>query len=190
MRTRDAYIGVRPAFEGRYSREGTETGFDVVAVDREGKQVARAAVDYTIEHISYAYQWYVVDGRWRWQGISNKRVIEADQLDLKADAPVRLSKRLPWGQYRLTVTDRQRQHLDHHGLLCRLVRRRGQQRGTGAGYIARRRRQAELRAGRESAAAHRGAICRPGPGRDRHRPHARRPTLSPWRRAARMSRSR
>jgi alpha-2-macroglobulin len=107
LRTRDAYIGVRPAFEGRYSREGTETGFDVVAVDREGKQVARPAVDYTIEHISYAYQWYVVDGRWRWQGISNKRVIEANQLDLKADAPVRLSKRLPWGQYRLTVTDRQ-----------------------------------------------------------------------------------
>lgn len=107
LRTRDAYIGVRPAFGGRYSSEGSETGFDIVAVDSQGKQVARSAVDYTIEHITYAYQWYQVDGHWRWQGISNKRVIEANQLDLKADAPVRLAKRLPWGQYRLTVTDRQ-----------------------------------------------------------------------------------
>jgi hypothetical protein len=107
LRTRDTYIGVRPAFEGRYSSEGSDTAFDVVAVDSDGKQVARRAVDYTIEHITYAYQWYQVDGRWRWQGISNKRVIEANQVDLKADAPVRLAKRLSWGQYRLTLADRQ-----------------------------------------------------------------------------------
>ena len=40
MRTRDAYLGIRPTFEGRYSREGTETEFDIVAVDAGGKQVA------------------------------------------------------------------------------------------------------------------------------------------------------
>ena len=37
----------------------------------------------------------------------NKRVVAADQLELKADAPVRLARHLPWGQYRLTVTDRE-----------------------------------------------------------------------------------
>ena len=71
MRTRDAYLGIRPTFEGRYSREGAETEFDIVAVDADGKQVARPGVEYQIERTDYTYQWYQVDGRWRWQSIAN-----------------------------------------------------------------------------------------------------------------------
>ena len=105
MRSRDAYLGIRPVFEGRYSREGTDTEFDIVAVDSMGVQIARPAVEYRIDRIEYAYQWYQVDGRWRWQAIPNERLLIADTIALKADAPVRLARRLTWGPHRLTIVD-------------------------------------------------------------------------------------
>jgi len=105
MRTRNAYLGIRPTFEGRYSREGADTEFDIVAVDAAGRQIARPAVQYRLERIDYAYQWYQVDGRWRWQSTQNERLLVADTLALKADAPTRLSRQLSWGQHRLTIID-------------------------------------------------------------------------------------
>ncbi|MCA0302660.1 MAG: alpha-2-macroglobulin family protein [Proteobacteria bacterium] len=107
VRTRDVYLGIRPTFEGRYAREGVETAFDLVAVDASGKPVARPGVEYRIERIDWNYQWYEVDGRWRWQSIANDRLITADTVAFKADGPTRLSFRLGWGSHRLTVIDRQ-----------------------------------------------------------------------------------
>jgi uncharacterized protein YfaS (alpha-2-macroglobulin family) len=105
MRSRDAYLGIRPVFEGRYSREGIDTEFDIVAVDSVGAQMARPTVEYRIDRIEYAYQWYQVDGRWRWQAIPNERLLIADTIALKADAPARLARRLTWGPHRLTIVD-------------------------------------------------------------------------------------
>ena len=105
MRSRAAYIGVRPEFDGRYAREGTDVAFDLVAVDAAGRQIDKPGVTWTIERITNSYQWYQVDGRWRWQSIANERIVAADTLDLKADRPVRLGKRLSWGRHRLTVSD-------------------------------------------------------------------------------------
>jgi uncharacterized protein YfaS (alpha-2-macroglobulin family) len=105
MRSRNVYLGIRPTFEGRYSREGSETEFDIVAVDATGKQVARPAIQYSVERTDYAYQWYQVDGRWRWQSVSNDRLLTSDTVALKADAPARLSFTLDWGRHRLTVVD-------------------------------------------------------------------------------------
>lgn len=105
IRTRDTYLGIRPSFEGRYSREGTETEFDILAVDGTGKQIARAEVEYRIERITYGYQWYQVDGRWRWQSTPNTRLVTSDKITLNADRPTQLSQRLSWGQHRLTIID-------------------------------------------------------------------------------------
>jgi uncharacterized protein YfaS (alpha-2-macroglobulin family) len=105
LRTRDVYLGVSPTFDGRYAQEGTDTAFDFVAVDADGKQIDDS-VDYSLVRITYEYQWYQSDGRWRWQGTTREREVDAGTLALKADAPVNLSKRLQWGPHRLTVTDK------------------------------------------------------------------------------------
>ncbi|MBS0224290.1 MAG: alpha-2-macroglobulin family protein [Proteobacteria bacterium] len=107
LRTRDAYIGIRPTFDGRYADEGADTEFDLVAVNAEGKQIARPSIDYKIERITYSYQWYQSDGRWRWQTVTSERTVAGDTLAFTADKPTRLSRRLPWGSYKLTVTDRE-----------------------------------------------------------------------------------
>ncbi|CAN5891865.1 alpha-2-macroglobulin family protein [soil metagenome] len=105
VRARNAYLGIRPTWEGRYSQEGTETEFDIVALDAAGKQIARPAIQYRVERTDWNYQWYEVDGRWRWQATANDRLITADSVALKADAPTHLSFKLTWGSHRLTVVD-------------------------------------------------------------------------------------
>jgi uncharacterized protein YfaS (alpha-2-macroglobulin family) len=105
MRSRNVYLGIRPAFEGRYSGEGVDTEFDIVAVDATGKQIARPTVEYRIDRIDYSYQWYQVDGRWRWQSNPVDHLLTSDTIALKADSPTRLSRRLKWGQHRLTIVD-------------------------------------------------------------------------------------
>ncbi len=108
LRTRQVYLGIRPAFDGRYAQEGVDTAFDLVAADAEGRQVARPTVEYKIERILHSYQWYQTDGgRWRWQTITTERLVAADTLAFKADAPNRLSRRLQWGPHRLTIIDRE-----------------------------------------------------------------------------------
>jgi uncharacterized protein YfaS (alpha-2-macroglobulin family) len=104
LRTRSVYLGIRPGFDDRYAQEGVDTSFDLIAVDADGKQIARS-VEYRIERIGYAYQWYQVDGRWRWQSNANERLVTADTIALKADGPTRLTRRLSWGRHKLTLVD-------------------------------------------------------------------------------------
>lgn len=111
LRTRNVYLGIRPTFDDQYAPEGVDTGFDLVAVDAGGKQIARPAVEYRIERLEYAYQWYQVDGKWRWQSTQNARLLIADTIALKADAPTRLARRLNWGEYKLTVVDNENKAL-------------------------------------------------------------------------------
>jgi uncharacterized protein YfaS (alpha-2-macroglobulin family) len=106
FRTRDAYIGINSTFSGRYAPEGTETSFDLVAVDADGKQIAMPDVDYMIRRTTYSYQWYQNNGRWYWQSTDSQHVVDANTVTLKADAPVRISRKLEWGPHVLTVTDR------------------------------------------------------------------------------------
>ena len=171
MRTRNVYLGIRPTFEGRYASEGAVTEFDIVAVDATGKQVARPAVEYRIERIDYAYQWYQVDGKWRWQSNQQRTAAHhrhAGAQGRSADAPV-----APAQLGRIQADDRRQreQGPDQPVVLCRLVRR--QRRRGDARHAARGERQAELHAGRERATAHRAALRRRGADRHRHRPHRR-----------------
>ena len=170
MRTRNAYIGIRPTFEGRYAREGAETQFDVVAVDATGKQVARPGIEYKVERTDWIYQWYEVDGRWRWQSIANPRLMAADTVSLPGDQPARLTFTLSWGAHQAHGHRPREQHLQHDAVLRRLVRRLGQRRGD-ARHAARGQRQGKLHAGRDGARAHRRAVRRPGDAGHRHRPH-------------------
>jgi hypothetical protein len=105
LRTRDVYLGIRPNFDGRYAREGADTGFDIVALGPDGKQIADN-VEYSLERITYNYQWYLSDGRWRWQSVTADRQIDAGTMQLKADSAVSFAKRLDWGPHKLTITDK------------------------------------------------------------------------------------
>ena len=191
MRTRNVYLGIRPTFEGRYAARGRRDRVRHRGGRRRRQAGRPAAASNTRSSASTGnYQWYQVDGRWRWQSTPNERLVGRRHVALKADQPTRLQRQLSWGAHRLTVIDRQNRHRPARRVLCRLVRRLRQRRGD-ARHAARGERQAELHAGRDRA---RMRIEPPFAGeahaRHRHRPHRQPPTPCRCRPAARPSRCR
>jgi len=105
VRTRDTMIGVRPAFDWNSVQENTPANFEVVAVDELGKQKAVRNVTWELVFEDIDYRWYQVDNDWKYERVVNDRIVEGGKSDLSSAAPFKISKSLPWGSYRLTVTD-------------------------------------------------------------------------------------
>lgn len=101
LRSKPLYIGVKPSSSGGGATP-TQT-FDIVAVDAGGKRVAAPGVSYTLIAETWRYDWFQKDGRWSWRRSSRDTALMAGSLDIGAGQPARLSRRLPWGDYRLEL---------------------------------------------------------------------------------------
>jgi uncharacterized protein YfaS (alpha-2-macroglobulin family) len=97
-------IGVKPLFSGKSLGEGENASFDVVLVDRDGKQLAANGLRYELLKIESRYQYYRRDGRWDYEAIKLTRRIADGKLDLKPGEPGRITAPVQWGRYRLEVS--------------------------------------------------------------------------------------
>ena len=105
IRTHDVAIGIRPVFEGGQVAENTRAGFEVIALDAEGKRIALPGLTYSWVREDTSYQWFQTNGEWRYQSVTRDRLITSGGMAIAANAAVRLDQALPYGTYRLTVTD-------------------------------------------------------------------------------------
>lgn len=105
IRTNERYLGIRSAFDGRYVREGSQAAFDFVAVDRTGTRVAADGAHWEIIRETRHYQWYEVNGEWRFEPVLRENSVRAGILDIGTDLPAQIAEDLPWGTYRLVLTD-------------------------------------------------------------------------------------
>jgi len=105
VRTKPLMIGVRPNFEGSSVRENTEAAFDVVALNPDGERVGRAGLSWRIVREVVNYQWYQLDGRWRYERIVRDRPIDAGTIDAGLSGRTTVAKTLSWGTYRMVVAD-------------------------------------------------------------------------------------
>jgi uncharacterized protein YfaS (alpha-2-macroglobulin family) len=99
-------IGLRPDFDGGSVAEGSRAGFQVIAVDSAGKRVALTGLTWSWVREDTSYQWFQSNGEWRFQSTVHDRLIAAGTFDVGAGAPARLAQQLPYGTYRLTVSDK------------------------------------------------------------------------------------
>lgn len=96
-------IGIRPLFDGS-APEGGSAGFQLVALDEEGTQIAATQANYELNRISRSYQWYrKSNGRWGWEPITRTDRVATGSLDLMQDQFARLDLTVDWGSYRLDV---------------------------------------------------------------------------------------
>ncbi|QQS12488.1 MAG: alpha-2-macroglobulin family protein [Rhodospirillales bacterium] len=122
IRTRPVYLGIRAAVGGRdlppwygakgytgaFVPEGHEATFEVVAVDNEGKRIARRELEWRIERVHRRFTWFRDnDGRWRWQEQDDSAVIAQGKLDAAADRPADIRQSFQWGPHKLVVLDRE-----------------------------------------------------------------------------------
>lgn len=103
--TGETYLGLKPKFDGYEVAENSDAGFELVAVDAAGAQVEKKGLRYEIIREDTQYQWYQVDGEWRYDVLTRDKLLKTGTIDAKGDAPVVLTGRVAWGPYRFVVRD-------------------------------------------------------------------------------------
>ncbi|HEY0106246.1 MAG TPA: MG2 domain-containing protein, partial [Rhizomicrobium sp.] len=105
VRTHDVLIGIRPDFDDGSVAENARAGFEAVAVDADGKRIALGGLTYSWVREDTTYQWYQKDGSWKYEAVTRDRLITSGKLDIGAGTPAKLAQNIPYGSYRLTITD-------------------------------------------------------------------------------------
>jgi uncharacterized protein YfaS (alpha-2-macroglobulin family) len=105
VRTHDVSIGILPDFDGGSVNENARAGFEAIAVDANGKRVALSGLTFTWVREDTNYQWYQDSGDWKYQAVTRDRLVTSGALAIDAAKPARLAQAMPWGTYRLTITD-------------------------------------------------------------------------------------
>ncbi|HWA92928.1 MAG TPA: alpha-2-macroglobulin [Rhizomicrobium sp.] len=105
VRTRDVFIGIRPEFDGWSVAENSRAGFQAVALNGEGKRISLGGLTYSWVKEQTTYQWFQEDGTWKYKSVTRDRLITSGTMSLGTGAPAKLGQSLPWGDYRLTITD-------------------------------------------------------------------------------------
>jgi uncharacterized protein YfaS (alpha-2-macroglobulin family) len=105
VRTHDAAIGIRPDFDDGSVPEQGRAGFEVIALNGDGKRIALSGLTYSWVREDTSYQWFQDNGSWKYNSVTRDRLITSGSLDVGAAAPAKLAQAFPWGEYRLTITD-------------------------------------------------------------------------------------
>ncbi len=102
LRPRPLYFGVH-VDQGAIGEEQTQT-YQVIAVDAGGRRVA-AKANFTLIAETWTYDWFEQDGKWGFHRAERDSVIAHGGLAVAEGSPGRLTRRLPWGDYRLELSD-------------------------------------------------------------------------------------
>ncbi|MEM6622900.1 MAG: alpha-2-macroglobulin family protein [Pseudomonadota bacterium] len=95
-------IGIRPLFDGQVE-EGGNARFEALAVGADGQQIALDRVGWTLSRINRDWQWYRVDGRWRYEAISTRTRVANGIVALTADGRAQIEAPVEWGEYELRL---------------------------------------------------------------------------------------
>lgn len=107
VRLQPYLLGVRPRFEGDRLGEGQEAAFDVVALAADGTAIAKSGLSWELVEEDTTFHWFYRDGRYNYRAITRDVSRASGTLAVGAAGPAALSGgTLPWGRYRVEVTDR------------------------------------------------------------------------------------
>ncbi|HYF22899.1 MAG TPA: alpha-2-macroglobulin [Caulobacteraceae bacterium] len=103
IRPRALYLGVKVDEGGSDGRRDPTIGFDVIGVDATGARTTAQGVNWTLVTENWDYDWFQQDGRWQWRRSSRDVVAARGALNVGAQSPAKLARRLGWGDYRLEL---------------------------------------------------------------------------------------
>jgi uncharacterized protein YfaS (alpha-2-macroglobulin family) len=101
-------VGIKPNFEGSLERDSV-AGFSVIAVDRDGKRIARKGLTWMLYKVYYEWQEYQsINGGWNWQQVErDSPALAGGVVDIGADQPIELSHEVGSGFFRFEVFDQE-----------------------------------------------------------------------------------
>lgn len=95
-------IGIKPTFADL--KEGETAGFDVIALDEQGKRTVSKAARWQLVRLDTTWQWYSHSGNWNWEAQTITRKIASGTIDIAAEAPAHIDAKVSYGRYRLEVS--------------------------------------------------------------------------------------
>ncbi|MFI4986406.1 MAG: alpha-2-macroglobulin [Alphaproteobacteria bacterium] len=105
VRTRTLFIGMRPLFQDAVPI-GDDARFELVALDADGKALARPGLSYELVRQDVHWQWYESGHGWNYEAIRKESPVSTGSVDANAERPTALTLPLAgWGRYRLTIKD-------------------------------------------------------------------------------------
>tara|TARA_R100001129_G_scaffold173655_2_gene145353 strand:+ start:5131 stop:10584 length:5454 start_codon:yes stop_codon:yes gene_type:complete len=104
VRSDEAKIGIKPAFDGDRTGENTTAAFSLIAVDAEGERIAMPGTEWSLVKVERNYQWYRTGSSWNYEAVDYSTEIADGTIDLATDEPARVEAPVGWGRYRLDVT--------------------------------------------------------------------------------------
>ncbi|MEM7618937.1 MAG: alpha-2-macroglobulin [Pseudomonadota bacterium] len=97
-------LGIKPLFKSGQLGQRTNAQFEIVSVDKTGKQSTLKNLKWEIFEIQRRYQWYNRNGSWNYESIEYTKKVGDGTLETKADGPAIISTAVQSGQYRLDVS--------------------------------------------------------------------------------------
>ncbi len=107
VRAKPVYLGLKGSTSDDAVPENSVAKFSLVALDAKGEPVARDGLEYSFVREDIDYQWYQVEGEWRYETVMRERLLEAGRVAVVAAAgtSASLSQNVEWGRYRVTLRD-------------------------------------------------------------------------------------
>ena len=96
-------IGIQPQFDDGQIGEGSNAGFNIIAVSPDGSRADLANANWSLVRIERDYQWYRNGSSWYYESVDIESKIADGMVDLTADSFASLSLPVEWGRYRLEV---------------------------------------------------------------------------------------
>ena len=106
VRTQPFAIGIASRSGGNRIEDGAAASFEIIAVDALGARVARPGLRWELVAEHRDFQWYYEEGHYKYRVSQRDQSVRAGTLAVGAAGPaVQEVGSLPWGRYRLEVSD-------------------------------------------------------------------------------------
>ena len=102
VRPKGVAIGIKTDFDESLSAGDVAT-FEAIAVQPDGKRVARKGAAWSLYQVTNDYQWFNADGRWSYEPVKSSKRIATGTVDIGAGAPAKIMGRVGWGAHRLDI---------------------------------------------------------------------------------------
>ncbi len=100
---RQPLLGIKPGFDVGGAPEGQPAEFSIIAIDINGALIPVKGASWSLKRLTTDYQWFNVDGDWRYEAVTRASKIAGDVVDIGDKEPLRLTQTLSWGMYRLEI---------------------------------------------------------------------------------------
>ncbi|MEI6559981.1 MAG: alpha-2-macroglobulin [Rhodospirillaceae bacterium] len=106
VRTQPYALGIASRSGADRVEEGAPAAFQIIAVNPAGGRVARSGLHWELVAEHRDFQWYYESGRYKYRITERDQSVRAGSLAVPAAGPaVQELGALPWGRYRLEVSD-------------------------------------------------------------------------------------